>query len=81
MKKLEVGKGWLWVGAIAYLVYSLALLLPLFFHLYTLAVLGVNIALSYEQVQAMTILAYLWFVSTAILFFIGVFASQFITVK
>lgn len=81
MKKLEVGKAWLWAGAVAYLIYSLALLLPLFLHIYALAVLGANTAISYEQVQAMKILVFLWLVGTAILFSIAVFASQFITVK
>lgn len=81
MKKLEVDVGWFWVVAITYLVYTLAMLLPLSTHLYTLALFGVNNAVSFEQVQAMRILAFVWFISTIILSLIGVGLSQIITLK
>lgn len=81
MKNLEVDKGWLWVVAITYIVYTIAMLLPLLSHLYILAWLGTNNTVSFEQVQAMRILAFVWFVSTVILSAIGLFVSQHITLK
>ena len=81
MEKLEVDKGWVWVVAITYLVYTIAMLLPLVTHLYTIALSGVNNAISFEQVQAMKILAFVWFVSTVILSAVGLFVSPYITMK
>lgn len=81
MKNLEVDKGWLWVVAITYIVYTIAMLLPLVSHLYILALSGVNNAVSFKQVQAMRILAFVWFVSTVILSAVGLFVSQYITLK
>ena len=81
MEKLEVDKGWIWVVAITYLVYTIAMLLPLVSHLYTIALSGVNNAISFEQVQAMKILAFVWFVSTVILSAVGLFVSRYITMK
>lgn len=81
MNKLEVGKKWLWVVAIAYLVYTIVMLLPLFAHIYTLALLGENSAVSYEQARSMELLGFIWLVTTAFLPAIGASASQIITVK
>ena len=81
MKKLEVDKGWLWVVAITYIVYTIAMLLPLLSHLYILAWLGTNNAVNFDQIQAMRILSFVWFVSTVILSAIGLFVSPYITLK
>lgn len=81
MKNLEVDKGWLWVVVITYIAYTIAMLLPLLSHLYILAWLGVNNAVNFDQIQAMRILAFVWFVSTLILSAIGLFVSQYITMK
>ena len=81
MKNLEVDKGWLWVVAITYIVYTITMLLPLVSHLYILAWLGAKNAVNFDQIQAMRILAFVWFVSTVILSAIGLFVSQYITMK
>ena len=81
MKNLETDTGWLWVVAITYIVYTIAMLLPLLSHLYILAWLGTNNTVNFDQIQAMRILAFVWFVSTVILSAIGASASQSITVK
>lgn len=81
MNKLEVGKKGLWVVAVAYLVYTIVMLLPMFAHIYTLALLGENSAVNYEQVRAIELLGFIWLATTVFLPAIGASASQFIAVK
>ena len=80
--KFEIRKKWLWVGLGMYIAYTVAMILPFFAYMYSMAVLGSStITADYGQVQAMELLAIIWFISSLVLWSVVLFLSQFFTVR